>query len=557
MGIYMRFKCTGCGSRYTVADERIPLGKVLRIACKRCKQTMRISRTGGLEGVDMLPPRKGDAPSAASPARRVRWFLLLGQDKQGPFTEQEVLSRLDAGDVDRNTYAWCKGMGHWQRLGKSDFFITRAEPAPAEEAEPAPAAVAEPLPEIIPPSIAPSLAMSLEGASTADSGDAVLMAGLIGTPTGDGIARNLDSIDNKQVGHRRDGARPPPADLSAQALAREEAGVMVREGRSPFSTPTTDEQEPIDISADTADDLDTLAKFSDQLGKDECYLRAPPGEETRIFMAEGGIFKRRQQHKVWAILIGILVLVLGGVIVTDITGVIELPGMGAVYDMAGWQDPNKERAVTRISIKLNQRDITTDERKQLRAKLANYGFGDPGKVRRGPRKHARKKSGGLRGGPGKQYFKAFKDKPPSSQGGITAKPGQDKTQDLLAAMYADNRKKEIKVDWKSVTRNVSVSDLPEGLTREAITKVIGDSVRSLKLCVAEAARAGEKVDGRMEVEFTIHGSGKVTKVIVPMRAFKGTRMASCVQRTMRRWAFPRFNGEPVTVAYPIILSLGI
>ncbi len=45
------------------------------------------------------------------------WYLVINGQEAGPYKEQEVLSMLDEGRVNRDTYAWSEGMQDWQRAG--------------------------------------------------------------------------------------------------------------------------------------------------------------------------------------------------------------------------------------------------------------------------------------------------------------------------------------------------------------------------------------------------------------------------------------------------------
>lgn len=45
------------------------------------------------------------------------WWLLLGQQKKGPFTLEEMVDAIQAGAVTEKTPVWKKGMAKWGRLG--------------------------------------------------------------------------------------------------------------------------------------------------------------------------------------------------------------------------------------------------------------------------------------------------------------------------------------------------------------------------------------------------------------------------------------------------------
>jgi TonB family protein len=92
------------------------------------------------------------------------------------------------------------------------------------------------------------------------------------------------------------------------------------------------------------------------------------------------------------------------------------------------------------------------------------------------------------------------------------------------------------------------------LTQDAIFKVINDNNRSMSLCYGEAARKGEKLRGKMEVQITIDHGGNVTEVSIETAKFSGTTMGDCTMRRVKNWKFPKFSGEAVTVVFPYVLS---
>jgi hypothetical protein len=67
-------------------------------------------------------------------------------------------------------------------------------------------------------------------------------------------------------------------------------------------------------------------------------------------------------------------------------------------------------------------------------------------------------------------------------------------------------------------------------------------------------KAGEKLSGKMEVEMSIAANGVVRSATIGTARFSGTTIGNCTVTTVKRWKFPRFNGEPVTVIFPYVLS---
>lgn len=279
--------------------------------------------------------------------------------------------------------------------------------------------------------------------------------------------------------------------------------------------------------------VDANATTAPDTGPD--YFQAPPGEATRLFMATAGIFKRRRNNRIAAGVAALAVAALGVLIYGDVTGLYQIPGMGFVYEATGINDPNVGRAIERTERKLSRSDITDAERQALRDKLLGLA---PPRSRRGK---ARRQRGPIAA-------------PTVGIAGSKALAASDRS--LAASVFADTRKQEAKVALKA-PEAIQTPNLPQGLTQEAIIEVIERNYGSMRLCIAESLKKGEKLSGRMDVELTIVATGAVTDVLLPAVRFRNTAMGNCTQRTMKRWRFPRFNGEPVPVAFPFVLSAGM
>ena len=76
----------------------------------------------------------------------------------------------------------------------------------------------------------------------------------------------------------------------------------------------------------------------------------------------------------------------------------------------------------------------------------------------------------------------------------------------------------------------------------------------MKLCLVDAMRKGESPKGKMDVEMTIAANGTVVKVGIGSRGFDDSPMAECTMRRVKNWRFPKFNGKPVLVSFPVVLS---
>ncbi len=272
----------------------------------------------------------------------------------------------------------------------------------------------------------------------------------------------------------------------------------------------------------------------------EAYQTAPPGEATKVFMATAGIYRRRRNQKIAALVAAICLVILASMVGLDLAGVWTLPWMGVVYDVAGIRDPNVGRAVQRVEAKLRNKKLSDAEREALRKELL------------GLKADAEKSDHAL------ATVRPLKEpKTPSEEQQGVVEPSQisGSERSFTQDVFADERKTEVGIKLTDPSE-IQTPNLPDGLTQEAIYKVIADNNRSMKLCLEEAFKKGEQPKGRMEVQLTIAATGEVTEVTLPSQQFRSSAIGSCTIRRAKGWRFPRFNGEPVTVVFPYVLSAG-
>lgn len=258
----------------------------------------------------------------------------------------------------------------------------------------------------------------------------------------------------------------------------------------------------------------------------------PVGEFTRYAKTVAGLDRRAWKNRIGAIVGVVLAVALATIITLDLTGVATIPGMGLMYDVTGVEDPNAARAVERIETKLAESELSNEKREALRAKLMGA----------------------------QKRVDAEALAPAAPKRATAPTVGVEDTKDLaatereaLADLFADDQKRETQVALVEPAE-IQTPNLPDGLTGEAIQKVIVDNAGSMRLCVAESAKKGEMVDGRMDMQITIGANGRVREVNVAPIKMANTVIARCASRRIRGWSFPRFNGEPVTVEYPYVLQ---
>lgn len=599
-GWLVKFACPKCKTKYTVADAKIPPDKTLRFTCKKCANVFRLKRKAKAdEAVGAAQPNRGSAPmpqfatrvdglheimavkkrsktgrtpeeskphqpAPASPfVQEDDWFVLISGKQQGPMSGAQVEEMLRARKIDRRTYAWRDGMGDWARLGVVPEFEDLA--TGAGDAGPRKAATR--------PGKAAVEAMTAQRMVSGqreifipagDRDETVERAGLVQqTLAADDERRRAEEL--KAIA-AADITRPSinmlSAESSGEALlalmgeptgqpmmrdeARAEATARI-EIQSPFRGAQSANYQlniPTKLNRSAPHDPTSLERPS-SLDDSADYLTSSPGQETRIFMATAGIYRRRRMQKIAGVTGGIVTAALATFVVLDLTGAVQLPGMGKLYEATGLEDPNMDRAMSRAEEKLQSAELTPEERAKLEKRQAALRAKLLGKPK--PRGTPRAGSERVADGGGSQREAA-------SEIGIEEAENVNREEhDLTAAIMGDDRKKT-KGPKLRPPSEILAPNLPKGLTQEAIFEVINKNQRAMSLCISQSMKAGENVAGKMEVEMSINASGQVDSASIQTDRFHNTTIGNCTVKTVKRWRFPRFNGKPVTVIFPYVLS---
>src|SRR3954447_11610452 len=100
----MKIVCDSCGTKYSIADEKVR-GKVFKIRCKKCSHiiVVRGGETGGPE-------------AAAAPATEGGWHLVIDGEQVGPLGDADVRTKIERGEVKADTYTWKEGFADWVKL---------------------------------------------------------------------------------------------------------------------------------------------------------------------------------------------------------------------------------------------------------------------------------------------------------------------------------------------------------------------------------------------------------------------------------------------------------
>ncbi|RMH37279.1 MAG: DUF4339 domain-containing protein, partial [Deltaproteobacteria bacterium] len=128
----MKIICDSCQTKYSIADEKVR-GKVFKIKCKKCSHIIVVRGAAEPAPVDDKEtqvfdysgydsPSEAAAAMAAAASGGAVWHVVIDQEQVGPLTRDEVLERLERGEVTADSYIWREGFGDWQRLAAVEEF---------------------------------------------------------------------------------------------------------------------------------------------------------------------------------------------------------------------------------------------------------------------------------------------------------------------------------------------------------------------------------------------------------------------------------------------------
>jgi predicted Zn finger-like uncharacterized protein len=181
----MKFKCEKCGTRYTIADEKVQ-NRVLKIRCKVCENVITVRDPDGA-GLEAPPsairrPTGSRAPAIAAaplgddfpndrtsvgdplaPVSDVEWYCAPDSGQAGPMPLERLRDMIRTGELKGEDFVWNETMSDWVPASTvnvlGDLFRPKAPrpppplpggPAarPVPPPPPSPVAVAIPTPAI-------------------------------------------------------------------------------------------------------------------------------------------------------------------------------------------------------------------------------------------------------------------------------------------------------------------------------------------------------------------------------------------------------------------------
>ena len=103
----------------------------------------------------------------------------------------------------------------------------------------------------------------------------------------------------------------------------------------------------------------------------------------------------------------------------------------------------------------------------------------------------------------------------------------------------------------SIGKDVVVGDVDKDLIR----RVVRAHINEVRSCYNSGLTRNPNLDGRVTIQFSILGNGKVGSSLVQENTTKDNAVGDCIAKAVKRWSFPRVrNGGTAVVTYPFRLT---
>ncbi len=95
------------------------------------------------------------------------------------------------------------------------------------------------------------------------------------------------------------------------------------------------------------------------------------------------------------------------------------------------------------------------------------------------------------------------------------------------------------------------------LDKDIIRRIVRAHINEVRYCYNQALARDPNAKGRVAIQFTIGGTGKVPSAVVQDTTMKDAAVGNCIAQATRRWTFPKpTDGNSVIVLYPFVLEPG-
>ena len=101
------------------------------------------------------------------------------------------------------------------------------------------------------------------------------------------------------------------------------------------------------------------------------------------------------------------------------------------------------------------------------------------------------------------------------------------------------------------------AEVQGALDKDIIRRIVRAHINEVRYCYNQALARDPNAKGRVAVQFTIGGTGKVPSAVVQETTLKDPGVGNCIAQAVKRWTFPKpEGGGSVIVTYPFVLEPG-
>ncbi len=95
------------------------------------------------------------------------------------------------------------------------------------------------------------------------------------------------------------------------------------------------------------------------------------------------------------------------------------------------------------------------------------------------------------------------------------------------------------------------------LDKDIVRRIVRAHINEVRACYDKVLAQDPTAGGKVTIDFTIAGDGKVTLADVASSTFSGNEPGLCIANAVKRWTFPRpQDGGTVQVTYPFNMTPG-
>jgi hypothetical protein len=95
------------------------------------------------------------------------------------------------------------------------------------------------------------------------------------------------------------------------------------------------------------------------------------------------------------------------------------------------------------------------------------------------------------------------------------------------------------------------------IDKDLIRRIVRAHINEVRSCYNAGLTRDPNLGGRVTIQFSIVGNGKVSSSVVQENTTRDSGVANCIAKAVKRWKFPRVNnGGTALVSYPFRLTAG-